>query len=354
MYRGTLRFTIMAFLLILLTIAPVVGAFAQEDRFSDLRSLAMGSAGIALYDSDESFHKNPAALYRSADTRFIASLRYGETLDADDSPVPWIQRPVAGFSALISNPFVALTIGLANVLEDREASHQADQELFTAHNTSRFQLTASYGWRAISFGFHARGGSMTQRNVTISAERPLFDYISQTYLDRYDPVADGDQLFGSGLGIQLSYQWITIGLLTNSLFSIDEVNNQLMLDITEVFDGSALGLAVTTPKFNRNNELNRLVLIGAFDVVDIGNDLTRSVRMGLEGKVQFLSTFWVALRGGYREVRPAGQSLFTFAGNGEITAGLGMQFGNYLFDLVAIIPLSDQPVSMKTGVTWKL
>jgi hypothetical protein len=334
---------------------PISAAvFDIEDRSTDLRSLAMGSAGIALSDAPDAFHHNPAALFRTGDTQFLITGRYGELLASDNSPISWIQRPVASFEMIFSNPFVGLSIGLSNILEAQQEVHPDDREEYLARNLSRIKLTASYGWETVSFGFFAEGGTATQRDVSISTSSALFDYLSQTYLDRYTSVGDSGQLFASGFGMLLSYPWISIALLTNSLFTLDGQTNQLILDITQVFDTTALGMAVTTPAYSRTNELNRVVVIGAFDVTDLGSDDNRAVRIGFEGKLQFLSDFWIALRGGYREIRPLGQSLFSFSGNGMITAGIGSQIGSFTIDTALSIPLGDQPMRFTGGLRWKL
>ncbi len=348
-------------LIVLLTPALHLGAstldsvYEELDRYSDLRSLAMGSSGIALFDSGSAFTKNPAALHRTERTQFQVGVRYGDSVggESDDS-ITWIQQPSAAFDLQFSNRFVALTIGLRNVLNEQESSTYTDREVYTANNLSRIQLTTSYGWETISFGLFARGGTLTEREVTIRDSRPLLDYLSRTYLERYEPSGDGSQLFASGFGMLISYQWISLGLLTNSLFTIDEESNQLVLDLTDVFNASAVGIAVTSPKYDRNNELNRLVAIAAFDIADIGDAERRSVRMGVEGKIQFLSDLWVALRAGYREVRPLGEALFTFSGKGEVTAGIGSLLWDFGIEAVVTIPLDDRQVAVSVGFTWQL
>ena len=329
--------------------------YEELDRYSDLRSLAMGSSGIALFDSGNAFTKNPAALYRTERTQFQVGVRYGDSIgSSNDDVITWIQQPSAAFDMQFSNRFVALTIGLRNVLNEQESPIYTDREVYSANNLSRIQLTTSYGWEAISFGLFARGGTLTEREVTIRSTRPLLDYLSRTYLERYEPSGDGSQLFASGLGMLISYQWISLGLLTNSLFTIDETSNQLVLDLSDLFNAAAVGLAVTSPKYDRSNELNRLVAIVAFDIADIGDPERRSIRMGVEGKIQFLSDLWVALRAGYREVRPLGEALFTFDGKGEVTAGLGSLFGDFGIEAVVTIPLDDRQVSVSAGFTWQL
>lgn len=331
------------------------------DRFSNLRFLAMGSAGIALSETSGAFFTNPAALYRSDISQFKIGMRYGESLgqkgDAPN-PIPWIQQPGASFDLLFHNRYVALSIGLGNVLirdeDDSGGILPSDRESYTANNLSRIQLTGSYGWNSISLGFYASGGTMTERDVEIRQERPLLDYLSRTYLERYDPATDTGELFSSGIGILISYPWLSIGILSNSLFTIDEQTNQLVLDITDIFRGSAVGLAFTSPKFDANNELNLVVVNAMTDFVDLGDSDKRSVRMGVEAKVQFLDNLWVAIRGGYSEYRPVDESLFSLDGDGEVTTGIGGQVGDFGTDIVVAIPLDSQPVRLTAGVHWKL
>ena len=195
---------------------------------------------------------------------------------------------------------------------------------------------------------------MTERDVEIRQERPLVDYLSRTYLERYESNSNAGELFSSGIGMLINYPWISIGLLSNSLFTIDEASNQLTLGYTDIFRGAAIGLAVTSPEFNQNNELNPVVINALFDFVDLGDTDTRALRFGLEAKVQFLSNLWFALRGGYREHRPVDESLFSIRGTGEITSGLGGQVGNFGLDLVVEVPLTDDPVRVTAGMRWKI
>lgn len=353
-----IRYTIL--LLIGLCLAsPLFAAIDDTDtiaRYSDLRSLAMGSAGIALSEVNGSFHRNPAALFRREEPLFRIGARYGELIVGSPEPtdpIPWIQRPATAFEMLFSNRYVALSLGLGNVLDQEPLElNEANSKAFTAYNDSRIQMTAAYGWEHISVGLFARGGNRTQRDVVIREGSAVADYITRTYLERYDRKSSDGQFFSSGVGLLLSYQWVSIGLLTNSLFNLDYETNELILDGADVFNGAAIGLAFTSPVFDRNNELNRLVVNGVFDVTDLGDSDKRAVRFGLEGKVQFLGNLWAALRTGYSEHRPAGQALFGLSGTGSLTFGAGGRIGNMGIDLGVEIPLDTEAVAISAGLTW--
>lgn len=351
---------IMTFLLFSPLFASSWDSLDMMDRFSNLRYRAMGSTGVAASEAEGTFALNPALLFKSESNRFSVGTRYGETFfSGDDSidPIPWITQPEASLDLHFSNRYVALSIGLGNVLVreqlDPGDSYPTDREIYTANNLSRIQLTGSYGWRSITFGLYASVGTATGRNVEIRKERPLFDYISRTYLERYDSSGATGGDFSSGLGILISYPWISIGLLSTSLFTIEEETNRLVLDVTDIFNGVAVGIAANTPKFSRNNELNPLVILAMADFTDLGAEEDRSFRFGVEAKVQFLSDLWVALRGGYREKRPLDESLFAIRGTGEITSGIGGRFGDVGTDIVVTIPLSNESVRITMGVAWK-
>ncbi|HCS37549.1 MAG: hypothetical protein CVV48_13285 [Spirochaetae bacterium HGW-Spirochaetae-4] len=353
-----IRYTILFFIGLCL-VMPSLGATDDTDtiaRYSDLRSLAMGSAGVALSDVNGSFHRNPAALFRREEPLFRIGARYGELIvgsPEENDPIPWIQRPATAFEMLFSNRYVALSLGLGNVLDQEPLDlNEANSKAFTAYNDSRIQMTAAYGWEHISVGLFARGGNRTQRDVVIREGSAIADYITRTYLERYDRKSSDGQFFSSGVGLLLSYQWVSIGLLTNSLFNLDYETNELILDGSDVFNGAAIGLALTSPVFDKNNELNRLVINGVFDVTDLGDSDKRAVRFGLEGKVQFLSNLWAALRTGYSEHRPAEQALFVLSGTGSLTFGAGGRIGNMGIDIGVEIPLDTEDVAISAGLTW--
>ncbi len=324
-------------------------------RFSDLRSVAMGSAGIALADVQGSFYRNPAALYHWDIPMFYVGGRFGENVGVDtvpSDPVPWMQRPSTTLEMLFSNRFIALSIGMANVLKER--TFTGSELKFTAYNDSRIQLTLAYGWPSISLGFFARGGNRTERDVVVRQGHVVSDYITRTHLERYSRTTTGGQIFSTGMGLLLSYQWVSIGLITNSLFNFDYSTNELVLDIADLFTSSAVALAFTSPVYDKNNELNRIVFNAAFDLTDLGDTNNRSLRLGLESKMQFLSNYWVALRGGYRENRPLNSPLFTLSGDGAITFGIGGQIAELGLDISVIIPLNATDSAIHTGLRWAL
>ena len=351
--RGSMRRSLIIMACVLTLCTAQAFASYSISRLSDLRSLALGSAGTALQDSPGSFPRNPATLHRRNDPLFRVGGRYGETIKGNtsaDDPVPWIQMPTAAFEMLFSNRFIGLSIGLGNVLQDRRIA--GDELRFTAFNDSRIQLTAAYGWEHISFGLFAQGGNQTQRDVVVRKGSAITDYITRTYLERYDQQSDDGQFFMSGLGMLLSYQWVSIGLMTDSLFRMDYDTNELVLDIADMFRGTSVGLGLSTPVFDRNNELNTVVLNGVFDVTDLGSPEHRSVRFGLEGKIQFLGTLWLALRSGYQEIRPTGSALFAIEGSGTLTFGIGSRIENLGIDLAIELPLLERTVVVSAGMTW--
>ncbi|MFA6645983.1 MAG: hypothetical protein WCS59_02590 [Sphaerochaetaceae bacterium] len=329
--------------------------FSTITRFSDLRSVAMGSTGVALTDLQGAFYRNPAALYKWEFPVFHLGARFGENMGVATvagDPIPWVQHPSTTLEMLFSNRYIALAIGLASVLEERTLS--GSELEFIAYNDSRIQLTLAYGWPSISVGFYARGGNRFERDVTIREGHAIRDYITRTHLERYNRTSADGQIFTTGLGLLLSYQWVSIGLVTNSLFNFDYTTNELVLDIVDLFNSSTVGLAFSSPIYNENNELNRVVINSAIDLTDLGDTNNRSVRLGLEGKVQFLSNFWVALRAGYREKRPLDVSLFNLHGTGAITFGIGGQIRKVVLDISASIPLKTEDPAIHIGLRWTL
>jgi len=361
--KGANRFFLSATILIAV-LSPAVLSGAADQRFSDLRTISMGSAGIAFADSSGSPQNNPASLFILNETNFLISTSIGESIVPasynDSEPIPWMQEPATSLEFLLSNRYVSFSLGLGYTLSDRPPQPGEQVVTFDASNDSRFQLTAAYGWDHFAFGVFARGGNTLERTgIEIREDNAITDYLLQTYLERYEQKADG-QFFSSGIGLLLSYPWVSIGLLTEPLFEMDYDTNEFTLDATGMFEGLSVGLAFTSPVFNRNNELNPIAVNAAFDVRDLGDEENRSVRMGLEVKFQFRRDLWVAVRGGYLEYRSFGVSLFDLDGSGETTYGLGVQWGPATLAVAVGVPLSmysdasSNGISARAGISWNL
>lgn len=319
----------------------------------DLRQLAMGSTAVAIKEFHGSFPRNPALLFQRESNLFRIGIRFQETITTAtkaNDPIPAIQNPKSTFELMFSNRYLGLSIALANNLLERDPVQ--DQLNFVAYNDSKVELNVSYGWRSFSFGFYAQGASQAYKDVILRKESPVTDYLEQAYLSRYDRQSEDGQFFSSGIGFLLTYQWASIGFMTDSLFNLNYDTNELSLDIVDSFKASSVGIGISTNKYNKDNELNWFVFNGGFDLTNIGSSQLRTLRFGIEGKIQFMNNLYVAIRGGYRENRPSEKSLFAFDGNGILTAGLGSRFGSFAVDLAAEIPLNKDYFQLAAGLTW--
>ncbi len=347
------------FLVVLLILTSPLSArqetFSEIARFVDLRTLAMGGAGVALADTPTSLYRNPATLYHQTQPMFHLGARFSEEVGRDVDPddiAPFLQRPSSTFEMLLSNRYIALSVALSNILENRELT--SDALYFDGFNDSRIQLTLSYGWPVISLGIFARGGNRSERDITLREGHVVTDYFRETLFERYRGGSAHGPLFSTGVGLLLSYRWISIGIMSDSLFSYDPASNELSLDLRDLYTGLTVGLALTSPIYNRDNELNPVVVNFAFDLANLGDTTERSINIGLEGKVQFLSNVWVALRGGYLEKRGGGESPFAFDGKGVVTRGLGGQIWNIHIDLLTLYSLETDIWRLQTALKWSL
>lgn len=351
----TKKFLLVILLSLYFLLATINVSFASVSRLTDLRLLAMGSASVALKGENGSFIRNPASLYQNDHSLFRVGMRYSEliktTVDSSD-PIAWIQKPTAAFELLFSSRYLALSIGLNNILEGREVA--ANNLNFRAINDSRIQITTSYGWRGLSIGLYAQGGNRTYRDIEIRKNSYFRDYISRTYLERYTRQMENSQYFQSALGLLYSYRWVSVGLLTDSLVSLDYETNEISFDFVELWDKSSFGIALSTPEFNIDNELNRLVFNFGADFTNLGSADTRSFNLGIEGKIQFTNSLSVALRGGYHELRTKDKAFFNFEGNGVATFGLGTVFGNGALDITVEYPIAQKSVIVSAALTWGL
>jgi hypothetical protein len=321
----------------------VSSGFAYTQQFGSLRNQAMGGAGVALADDPISFYMNPASLYFQEEGLFLISGSHGDRIAPsafkNGEPVPLLQEPVTGFGALFSSRFLALSLELQYSLIQRDDS-LLDSAGYVALNASKIQLNAAYGWRNISLGFFARGGNVLKRtNINISRDSPFIDYFKQTYFEQYRDYED--QFFSTGAGFLITYQWISMGFVTQSLFEMDYASNELVLEMASVFDKLAIGIAFSTPMYNVSNELNLLALSLVMDVSNIGDDEQRLLSLGAEMNIQLLPEYSVSLRAGYRERRTEIASIFTLNGDlGHTTYGIGARINRFEVEGLVEVPLS--------------
>lgn len=348
------------FLLLVCFSCPALLFAAHEQPFGDLRAQGMGGAGVALTGSYSSFPLNPAALHVQKETVFRLSSGWAESIVPSSyeaaEPIWWMQKPASLLDFMVNSNHVALSLGLGYSLDDRRVTEGKETVEFDAYNDSLLQLSAAYGWEHFSIGMQARGGNALIRpQISIQEESAVIDYLANTYLERYQSAPD-TRYFSVGAGVLLSYQWISIGMKSDSVFVMDYETNELALRLTDVLDELSIGLACTSPVYTKDNELRRVVANGAFDVTDIGGS-EASVRTGVEVKVQLSNDYWIAVRGGYAERRGDSESLFALDGSGTASCALAAQLVSVTIDLVAVFPVrhtSDDAISVKTGLFWVL
>ncbi len=328
-------------LLVVLLCVLVGQVSAYDEQFLNLRSLAMGSTGVALSNSYDSFYVNPASLFFQEEGLFMVNGSYGDSVVPAAfqalEPLPLLQEPQNTISALFSSRFLALSIGLEYMLANRAVDIASVR--YDALNLSKLQLNLAYGWGNLALGFSARGGNVLKRpSISIGKDSPVTDYLKNTYLERYQ-VPEG-QFFTTSAGLLVSYQWISIGIVSQSLFEMDYQTNELVLDAYTVLETLGIGMAVSTPPYDRNNELNLLALNAAFDIANIGDDLLRSLRMGMELKIQLLPEYSVSVRLGYRERRASLSSILALNGDeGCTTYGLGVMLEKLQLQASLELPL---------------
>ena len=303
----------------------------------------MGEAGIALADSSTSFNINPASLYAQPSSLFSINLSASEIIkDNDDrtsnDPIKSMQNPITLLEFLFASRYSALSVGFGFDVDERDID--GDSLTFTSFNDSYIQLNVAYGFSAFSIGLSVRSGSRMQRpDISIDKDSAFLDYIVQVYLNRYAPSNEG-QLFTTGLGILIDYPNISLALVTDSLFKIDEETNELTLSASAILEQTKVGLSLHTNEFSDDNELNRFVFTSAFDITHLTDDAKREVHVGLELKLQLIKDFNIAFQTGYKENRGEGNPLFGFNWDGVTSFGLGSQYNSLFFDVALLVPLS--------------
>ncbi len=306
-----------------------------------LRYMAMGESGVALFDNPSSFQINPAALYFQEPSLFTLNIAASEIIYDDATinpldPIKTMQHPITLIEFLFATRYSALLVGFGFDLQNRAVA--TNGLTFTSYNDSYIQLNVAYGFPHFSIGLYAKSGSRLQRSlISIDKDSAFTDYIAQVYLNRYNPSNDG-QLFKTGLGFLITYPFISLALLTDSLFIVNEDNNNLVLDFTTLLSDTKIGLALHTTEYDTNNELNLFLLTTSFDITNLADESSRSVHLGFECKAQLLKDLNIAIQVGYKENRGLPSPLFGFNWDGTSSFGISSQFYSILLDVVLLVP----------------
>jgi hypothetical protein len=331
-------------IIIIISLVMLLPTLLFSVSMTDLRYIAMGESGIALYDTPNAFKINPAALFFQEPALFSVNMNGSESFFdkslAGSDPLWEMQNPSTLLEFVFSTRYSALCVGFGFDLEDREVNDSNDGLLFNSYNNSHIQFNVSYGFKALSFGIFLRGGSRLQRlGVSIDSSNSIVDYISQVYLNRYYPSND-EQQFSSGIGLLVTYPYISLAILTNSFFIMEYDSNEVTIDAVTLIEDATMGLALSSNTYNSDNDLNRVVFTSAFDISKIADELLRSIHMGLEVKIQFLKDLYIAFQAGYKETRAIPLPLIGLDGTGSASFGISSQMTNLFINGALVLPYS--------------
>jgi len=305
----------------------------------------MGSAGVALSTSPSSFFYNPALLYARVREKSFFTLTgsYHDSIRAanfhDHEPNPLMENPFNHLSATFSGSNVALTLQNQISLKDRDIEALGGATRFRGQTHTLLQLDWAIGRSVFAFGLSVKALSVSERNpIDIRNDRILADFIVQTSLGRFE-LLESKALISVGFGLLLDYDWFKMGIASDRL-AYAQGSDPLRVSADEIYKALDWGFSFSTPTYDSNNLLHLLKLQTALDLVDLGSDLSRELRIGFDLKLQLLPTWSVSLKSGYREKKDLPSDLFKFdLTQGIHTLGLGARLGAFTIDLALEIPM---------------
>ncbi len=327
---------------LLASVSVVLSATPVESR--DIRARGMGAVGVSLSGAHSAMFANPAALYfrgKEHDTSFYVSTGYGDNIVPfavqTGQPCAFLQKPVLGLDLSFAGRNLALTIKLDNQLENRTPG--VSSAMYNAYYYSLIQIDLAFGYRNFGIGAFLRGGNRSVReNIVISGNNSFLDYLTQSLFERYSAV-EGSEFFNIGLGLQLNYDWVSMGVCTETLVMARGAES-VVFSGNGIFSTLTCGISFRTPTYTRDNQLSMVVLESACDFYHLGDDETRAVHIGAELMFQLLPSWSVSLRTGYVETKPKLTQMFTFvADNVRQTFGLGAALDKFNVDFVCEVPV---------------
>lgn len=336
---------IISLILILMSVPTILLAAPVDNR--DIRARGMGSVGVSMSGSHAAIFANPAALFfrgQEHDTSFYVAAAYGDDIVPWDIskglPCAFLQQPLLSLDLSFSGRNLALTIRIDNQLKAEAARVQGTPTVpYSAYYNSLIQLDVAFGYKTFGIGAFLRGGNQSIReNITISNSNTFLDYVTQTLLERYSPVEDSES-FSVGLGMQLNYSWISMGVCTETLLTSQGATSAVFSG-SSILDTLTCGISFKTPTYTRDNQLSLFVFEGACDFYHLGDNETRAVHIGIEAMFQLLPNWSISLRTGFIETKPELNKMFAFSvDNACQTFGLGATMDKFNLDFVCEVPI---------------
>jgi hypothetical protein len=287
---------------------------------------AMGGAGLALDIGSDAFYSNPALLALHSDDHpsFITSVSFSDHLVSHPGAFR-LEEPAADITLSFLAKSLALTIQSRTRFTDAEDF--SDHTRYHGEKLTLFQLDWIFSRSPLTVGITAQAvASHTRDGIIIKERRQLLDYIVQSSFARYESVAQLSEV-SFGLGLLLDYEWVKMGVVAHQ-FAFSGGEGPLSVSGDSLLKTLSWGLALSSPTYNTSNDLHLFKVDGALDLINIGSNEERELRLGLSVKLQLLPDWSVSLLTGYREVKPVAKDLLRFSlDQGIHTIGLSGELG---------------------------
>lgn len=270
------------------------------------KTLGMGKSGIADIDS----YYNPANLnYRDENSPTVVGL-FSISSDIDVSLLTdnfgFFQYPNLSMGVTIYSQNLGLTVNLDNYLENRV--NTGSTLSYDAYNRFTLQLDWGYEYNEIDFGLRLKGGSISKRSNFDLRLNYLFvpDYFVNIFFSNYSAVADSDFF-----SFALAFCYDVNSNLRFSYLSDVDVDISSTEDVFFSFlKGSSFAITLKSNEYSETNQLNNFVYKGSLDIVYIGDNANRELRIGGEIKLHLKNDNTVAFRAGYYESKSTIADLF--------------------------------------------
>lgn len=315
---------IMIAVLILVAAVFDLSAFALDG--TGTYGEAMGRSGLSLALGSDSFFANPALLasQRSISPSLITHLRFADDLVGGRTRLDF-ERPLADGSISFLAKNLALTIQSRTLFD----GHQ-DYGSYSTYEGSKqtlFELDWAWGSGPISLGFRAQAVARSERaDIRLNADQLVLDYLVQSAVATYQSVEQMASI-SFGMGLLLDYEWIAMGVVVGQ-FAASYGEQPLVLDGDSLFKSLGWGLSLSSPAYTAANDLHLFRFQGSLDLVNLGSDESRQVRMGVALTLQLLADWSVSLLSGYREVKKQASDLVRLSpSDGLHTVGLVAELG---------------------------
>ena len=338
-------FTLFCLILFISAFGLTANNLPATSQSGSSRILGLGGTSISISDNLNMQTMNPAALYFSTTSQFHAGLSYVDTFKLNGSSIngleDFLYHPSITIDLVFTSPGWYLG-AYSDYLFTKEESPQG----VLSRDVERLNVVKAgiaFGIGSFSLGVDVSASKTSHLyNKIIGSDGDLIsigaEFLQEIFLEEYKPT--NKETLEMGFGMMMDSGLFTFGIYSDKVIDfITDGDSGISIDLVRILQNLDFGISLRTEEYTGSGNLRRAHLLVAADIKDIGDSISRTLNMGLEGSLYFANRVSLALQLGYNQPFPDVNSILSLGGNENGMYSIGVTSDLLFMTLNAAIVL---------------